>query len=266
MQRGGAPAPPLGAQAGATGRPLPGFHTRSQALYIVAGQTWQPGAGSANPAVRPDIYETPARRVTFLNPSDTLTLDLQAADTADFVVVTAEGDAAFTHVVKAPGNPYAGPPAQMTQRLPDGRLTRARTAFDINALVCTLGQVRPDLSAVCRQEDLMRAVAQAKVVLPDTLTRLDLYRLAAPLLTMLGGGHTMTGFPYNDVFAEQSLRRPLYVDLGPGHSLVTRLCTDSIIPAGPEIRSINGHSAAEMLQTTRPCAGGERDFFRLEQI
>ena len=58
----------------------------------------------------------------------------------------------------------------------------------------------------------------------------------------------------------------LYVDLGPGHSLVTRLCTDSIIPAGPEIRSINGHSAAEMLQTTRPCAGGERDFFRLEQI
>ena len=112
----------------------------------------------------------------------------------------------------------------------------------------------------------MRAVAQAKVVLPDTLTRLDLYRLAAPLLTMLGGGHTMTGFPYNDVFAEQSLRLPLYVDTGPGHSLVTRLCMDSIIPARAEIRSINGHSAAEMLQAMRPCASDERDFFRLEQI
>ena len=254
------------AQAGATGRPLPGFHTRSQALYIVIGQTWQPGAWSVNPTVRPDIYETSARRVTSLNPSDTLTLKLQAADTADFVVVTAEGDAAFTHVVKAPENPYAGPPAQMTQRLPDGRMTRARATFDINALVCTLGQVRPDLSAVCRQEDLMRAVAQAKAALPDTLTRLDLYRLAAPLLTMLGGGHTVTGFPYNDVFAEQSLRLPLYVDTGPGHSLVTRQCMDSIIQAGPGIRSINGHSAAKMLQTTRPCASGERDFFRLEQI
>lgn len=253
-------------QAGATGRPLPGFHTRSQALYIVAGQTWQPGAGSVNPAVRPDIYETPTRRVTSLNPSDTLTLKLQAADTADFVVVTAEGDAAFTRVVKAPGNPYAGPPGQMTQRLPDGRLTRARATFDINALVYALSQIRPDLSAVCRQEDLMRAVAQAKAALPDTLTRLDLYRLVAPLLTMIGGGHAMMGFPYNDVFAEQSLRLPLYVDTGPGHNLVTRLCMDSIIPARAEIRSINGHSAAEMLQTTRPCASGERDFFRLKQI
>ena len=83
--------------------------------------------------MRPDIYETSARRVTSLNPSDTLTLKLQAADTADFVVVTAKGDAAFTRVVKAPGNPYAGPPAQMTQRLPDGRLTRARATFDIDA-------------------------------------------------------------------------------------------------------------------------------------
>ena len=179
------------AQAGATGRPLPGFHTRSQALYIVAGQTWQPGAWSVNPAVRPDIYETSARRVTFLNPSDTLTLDLQAADTADFVVVTAEGNATFTHVVKAPGNPYAGPPAQMTQRLPDGRQTRARATFDINALVHALSQVRPDLSAVCRQESLMRAVAQAKVVLPDTLTRLDLYRLAAPRM-ISPVGHVVT--------------------------------------------------------------------------
>lgn len=266
MLYGGALALSLSAQAGATGRPLPGFHTRSQVFYIVAGQAWQPGAWSVNPAVRPDIYETPARRVTSLNPSDTLTLKLQAADTVDFVVVTAKGDAVFTRVVKTPENPYAGPPDQMTQRLPDGWLTRARATFDINALVCTLSQIRPDLSAVCRQEDLMRAVAQAKAALPDTLTRLDLYRLAAPLLTMLGGGHTVTGFPYNDVLTEQSLRLPLYVDLGPGHSLVTRQCMDSIIPAGAEIRSINGRSAAEMLQATRPCASGERDFFRLEQI
>lgn len=44
MLCGGAPALPPGAEAGATGRPLPGFHTRSQALYIITGQTWQPGA------------------------------------------------------------------------------------------------------------------------------------------------------------------------------------------------------------------------------
>ena len=96
---------------------------------------------------------------------------------------------------------------------PSGKLTREQAAFDIDALVYTLGEVHPDLFATCRQADFFRAVNRAKATLPDSLTDVELFRRAAPLVTMIGDGHTMLRFPYNSYFTPSRLRLPMGVEV-----------------------------------------------------
>ena len=107
---------------------------------------------------------------------------------------------------------------------------------------------------------------EAKAALPDSLTPVELFRRAAPLVTMLGDGHTMLRFPYESYFTQERLRLPMNVEVVSAGRLQVGRCIDGGIPAGSEILAINGHSAAEMLQAMMPYASGERDFFRLERI
>lgn len=255
------------AQEPAAGRqPLPVLRTPGEALHIVADGRLQPGAWLVNPAARPDIYETPARHVLFFSPTDTLEFRLEKGQTRDFVVLTPAGDSAFTRIVAVSANPLEDPPERILSIPPGGRLSREQAAFDIDALVYTLGEVHPDLFATCRQADFFRAVNRAKATLPDSLTDVELFRRAAPLVTMIGDGHTMLRFPYNSYFTPSRLRLPMGVEVVSASQLQVIRSIDGAIPEGAEILAINGHSAAEMLQAMMPYAPGERDFFRLERI
>lgn len=247
-------------------QPLPVLRSASEALHIVADGRPQPGAWLVNPAVRPDIYETAARHVVFCSPTDTLEFRLEKGETRDFVVLTAAGDSAFTRIVAVSANPLEEPSEQMLSLAPSGRLSREQAAFDIDALVYTLSEVHPDLFAMCRQADFFRAVQEAKAALPDSLTPVELFRRAAPLVTMLGDGHTMLRFPYASYFTQERRRLPMNVEVVSAERLQVGRCIDGAIPAGSEILAINGHSAAEMLQAMMPYASGERDFFRIERI
>lgn len=255
------------AQEPASGRqPLPVLRTPGEALHIVADGRLQPGAWLVNPAARPDIYETPARHVLFFSPTDTLEFRLEKGQTRDFVVLTPAGDSAFTRIVAVSDNPLEEPSEQILSLAPSGRLSREQAAFDIDALVYTLSEVHPDLFAMCRQADFFRAVQEAKAALPDSLTPVELFRRAAPLVTMLGDGHTMLRFPYASYFTQERRRLPMNVEVVSAERLQVGRSIDGAIPAGSEILAINGHSAAEMLQAMMPYASGERDFFRLERI
>ena len=99
----------------------------------------------------------------------------------------------------------------MLRRGADGKLSKAQARFDVDALVYTLGEIHPDLFSACRQEDFFRAVNKVKYEMPDSVTALELFRRAAPLVTLVGDGHTMLRFPYNDIFTETYLRLPLFV-------------------------------------------------------
>ena len=255
------------AQEPASGRqPLPVLRTPGEALHIVADGRLQPGAWLVNPAARPDIYETPARHVLFFSPTDTLEFRLEKGQTRDFVVLTPAGDSAFTRIVAVSANPLEDPPERILSLAPGGRLSREQAAFDIDALVYTLSEVHPDLFAMCRQADFFRAVQEAKAALPDSLTPVELFRRAAPLVPMLGDGHTMLRFPYASYFTQERRRLPMNVEVVSAERLQVGRCIDGAIPAGSEILAINGHSAAEMLQAMMPYAPGERAFFRLERI
>lgn len=156
--------------------------------------------------------------------------------------------------------------ARLLQRAPSGLLSREQAEFDINSLVNTLSQVHPDIFSVCRQEDLFRAVNNAIATLPDSVSTMELFGKAAPIVAMIGDGHTNLVFPYDEVFTKELKRMPMWVDVLTDKSIVCRSSLDSIIPRGAEILSINGVSAEEMIGTMLPYVAGEREHTKLSRV
>lgn len=145
-------------------------------------------------------------------------------------------------------------------------LSRSQAQFDINSLVYGLSQIHPDMFSVCGQIDFLQAVNKAIQSIPDSISQLDLYRVTAPLVVMLGDGHTHLSFPYNSVFTREQTRLPLFVKVSVERSVTCDRSIDSIIPAGAKILSINGIGINEMLDAMLPYVSGERARFKSAQL
>lgn len=244
---------------------LPSMKADGTELQVIADGKLVIGRWSVNPALRPDIFETSASKVTFRSGIDSITFNLERGGTYDFVVITPEADSAFTHIRWVSANPLEEPSPEMLKLPASGLLTKQQASFDIDALVYTISQVHPDMFATCNQGKFLAEVARIKQQLPDSASKVDLYRLAAPLVAELGDGHTSLYFPLNDVFHRDTPRMPLSVKASPDFKIKANWCIDSIIPQGAEIISINGHSCKEMLEEMMKYVSGERDFYRLER-
>lgn len=249
-----------------THKQLPVLKADGEALRIVEDGRLQPGAWLVNPSVRPDIYRTSAGKVMFRSRIDSITFNVEKGGVYDFAVLTQKGDSALTRIQWVSSNPFEEPSPEMLHRSPGGRLSRAQAQFDIDALIYTLGEVHPNLFSVCGQNELFQAVDSVKRQIPDSINTVELFKLAAPLVTKIGDGHTMLRFPYNTYFTSTVRRLPLFVDVLPDYSLRARACIDNRIPQDAEILSINRRSSKEMLEAMMDYVSGERDFFRLERI
>jgi len=163
-------------------------------------------------------------------------------------------------------NPLEEPSQDLLKRSTNGMLSKKQAQFDIDALIYTLGEVHPDMFSVCGQSDFFQSVAVVKQQIPDSVTPVELFKWAAPLVTKLGDGHTMLQFPYNDYFTPTTLRFPLFVQVTADYTLHVKSCIDNAIPQDAEVLSINGKSSRELIESMMDYASGERDFFRIERI
>lgn len=213
-----------------------------------------------------DEYRTIAATVTFASDVDTLTVKLDEWSSVDLGIIDAEGDTARVRVTREAANPFESPEPRLRQIAPSGLLSREQAAFDIDALIYSLSEVHPDMFSVCRQADLMRAVNGAKLSLPDSVSTLGLYQRTAPIVAMLGDGHTHLCFPFNSVFTKELKRMPLFVRVHAGKMLSCTSSLDSIVPQGARIISINGRSAEEIIDSMLAYVSGEREHFRLRRI
>lgn len=213
-----------------------------------------------------DVLDTSAREVTFASDTDTLNIVLDEWQSKDFIIVTAKGDTARVRVNRTAANIYENPDPKILKKAPSGLLDRKQAEFDINALIYGLSEVHPDIFSVCRKEDFFRAINNAVASLPDSISTMELYRKAAPIVAMIGDGHTNLTFPYNDVFTGELKRMPVLVDVLSDKSIVCRASLDSIIPRGAKLLSINGHSAEEMVDSMLPYVAGERIPFKLSRV
>lgn len=219
-----------------------------------------------SPQIDPDVLETPAREVVFVSDIDTMALTLDEWETADFDILITGGDRSHVQVRRLAANPFENPDPRLLDIAPSGKLSREQARFDIDALVYTLSQVHPDIFSVCSQTELFTAVNEAKASLPDSVTRLELYRRAAPIVAMIGDGHTNLVYPYNDVFTKEHRRLPLSTQVRSDKSIVCDRCIDSIIPREAKVLSINGIETCKMLDAMMPFEAGEREHFKLSCI
>lgn len=99
--------------------------------------------------------------------------------------------------------------------------------------------------------------------MPDTLTRATLYKYVAPLLALLGDGHTHVVPPYNDILTKTALRFPVQVDVDNQSGKITARYSIFGIPKGAEIIEINDISTTDIVENLLQYVSGERRFFRL---
>lgn len=213
-----------------------------------------------------DPLDTKAKDIVFASDIDTLKMTLDIWQSKDFTIVSDNGRKAPVRVTRISENIYEHPDPRLLKRSPSGMLSREQAKFDINALIYGLSEVHPNIFSVCRQVDFFREVNKTVQSLPDSISTMELFRRTAPIVAMIGDGHTNLNFPYNDVFTPELKRMPFWVDVLSDKSIVCRSSMDSIIPRGAKILSINGVSAEDMINSMLPYVAGEKEPFKLSRV
>lgn len=225
-----------------------------------------PGGWYVSPEENPDIIETTAREIFFASDVDRISVILDEWERFYLDMLTARGDTARVRITRYPVCPFENPDSELLKLPASGKLSREQAAFDIDALVYTLDQVHPDIFSVCGQESFFRAVNKAKASLPDSVSPVELYLRVAPVVSMIGDGHTSLVFPFNSFYTRDTKRFPVFVDILSDGAMNCRMSVDSVIPRDARILSINGVSATEMVDSMLPFVSGEKRHYRLSGV
>ena len=243
------------------------FHTGVNPVQLITDGTPQESGWHVSTEFNPDVLETTANEVIFISDVDTLVINnLKVWDSFDFDIVTNSADTSHVRVTRAAHNAFERPNPRLLKVAPSGKLSKEQACFDINALMYALSQVHPDVFSVCKQADLLRAVNKAKISLSDSVTPIQLYKTLAPIVTMIGDGHTNLWFPYNSLFTHELKRLPVFVNVMTDRSLICSTSLDSIIPRGAKVLSINNISSDSLINSMMPYASGEKPNFKLSRI
>lgn len=252
-----------------TGIEAPGkltLQTGDDAIDMVLDGVMYKGGWRVSPDINPDVLETPASEVKFISDIDSIIVRLDEWKSMDFNILTQKGDTARVRVRRVSSSPFDNPDPEFLKVAPSGKLTREQAQFDIMALIYTLNQVHPDIFSVCGQAELMGAVNDAVKALPDSVSPVELYRLVAPVVSMIGDGHTNLAFPFNSFFTYETDRMPVFVNVLSDNTLECTSSLDSIIPRGAKILSINGMESRDILDSMMKFVSGERRHYKLSQL
>lgn len=146
------------------------------------------------------------------------------------------------------------------------KISRKQALRDIDSLIFTISEVHPNMFAVCGQADFFAAADGIRQQLADSVTVTDFYRLAAPLVAMIGDGHTTMWFPYDEYRANGRPRLPLAVTVHQDSTIMVDHSAEGTVPAGSELLSVNGRSSREMVAEMMRYVSGERYFYRTDRV
>lgn len=148
-----------------------------------------------------------------------------------------------------------------TPPTPPAYVTRAEATADLEQLFRTIESVHPDPYTVASRAALAREREAALRALPDSVTRAELYLRLAPLVAMLGDGHTNVGPPSEEWSAATRAGEPILpfrMSVDPiGQLRVSLAAPDAPIRAGDAVVAIAGTPVAELLDRAMTSLGGE---------
>lgn len=225
-----------------------------------------PNPWNIDTTLNPDILTTTAAAVTFMSGIDTLTVNLDEWSHKDITVMTVEGDSAHVRINRRAANPYENPDPALLKRSPSGLLSPEQAKFDIGALFYTISEVHPNMYSVAGQISLLSAINQASESITDSISVEELYKIAAPIVAMIGDGHTNLFFPANSVFKRDTKRLPVWMHVESDRTITVDRSLDSIMPCGAKVLKINGKATDQIIDELMQYVSGETEHFRLSRL
>lgn len=225
-----------------------------------------PNPWNIDTTLNPDILTTTAAAVTFMSGIDTLTVNLDEWSHKDITVMTVEGDSAHVRINRRAANPYENPDPALLKRSPSGLLSPEQAKFDIGALFYTISEVHPNMYSVAGQISLLSAINRASESITDSISVEELYKIAAPIVAMIGDGHTNLFFPANSVFKRDTKRLPVWMHVESDRTITVDRSLDSIMPCGAKVLKINGKVTDQIIDELMQYVSGETEHFRLSRL
>lgn len=147
------------------------------------------------------------------------------------------------------------------------RFSRQQLSDDLDSMYSTMQQCHPDLFHTLPQAEFEAEWEQVRARLTDSMTVLDLFRIAGPPITRLGDGHTSV-YPSSDEYSLNNIRAvPLSFDIDPRDTtmyVLHDLTGNQLIPVGAQIISIDGRTPRQMVDGILPYRTGESQPFRIQ--
>ena len=235
-------------------------------LKIAFNGIVSPNPWNIDTTLNPDILTTTAAAVTFMSGIDTLTVNLDEWSHKDITVMTVEGDSAHVRINRRAANPYENPDPALLKRSPSGLLSPEQAKFDIGALFYTISEVHPNMYSVAGQISLLSAINRASESITDSISVEELYKIAAPIVAMIGDGHTNLFFPANSVFKRDTKRLPVWMHVESDRTITVDRSLVSIMPCGAKVLKINGKATDQIIDELMQYVSGETEHFRLSRL
>lgn len=146
-------------------------------------------------------------------------------------------------------------------------ISKDQAISDIDTLFHTLVEVHPNLYGNIGKSSIDSQIANVKADIKESVSSIELYQRLAPIVAQIGDAHTTLALPYREVMIKAGKYIPVFptIDSNTGKMYV-KASVDNAVPYDSEILSINGISAADMVNQMKAYIGGEREFFRLTMI
>ena len=145
-------------------------------------------------------------------------------------------------------------------------ISRKQALRDIDSLILTLSEVHPNMFFQATQASLFDSVAVVRGQIADSVSVLELYRLMAPIVAMIGDGHTSLAFPAKELPGADSLFMPMLVSVRADSTIVARRAAGDAVPPGAEVLQIGGVAVSDMVASMMRYASGERSFYRIDDV
>jgi len=137
---------------------------------------------------------------------------------------------------------------------------------DIDAIYLTISEIHPDMFANISQKEYERKIKETKNLITDSISRLEFYSIAAPLVSCFNDGHTVLNFDWKDLQKLNGKHFPYSISIN--HKQETLIIkdrfydNDSIIPLGAQVKSINNKTAIEIINNIFNLVSGETIFYK----
>lgn len=134
--------------------------------------------------------------------------------------------------------------------------------MDLDSMISIIEQVHPNPYTVVSKDSLDSFVEQAKISMKDSLSLIEFYTIAAPVVSMLNDGHTGIKFPYT----EWQTTNPFCFPFNPQINNNGKLFAgpkQGFLPPEAEILSINKVNSNNIVETLVASISGESVEYRI---